>query len=154
MIEEVTLEGSTWAELPNKFEAGTPNIAGAIGLGAAMEFLSKVDLDAALKHDQKLGTRVYEVLQESGSNLQLFTTPGDDWVGVVTFYHNAIHPHDLATICAEEGVCLRAGHHCAQPLMKYLNVPATARVSPYLYNDESDIELFLKAYKKAEMLFA
>ncbi len=152
MIEEVTLEGSTWAQLPNKYEAGTPNIAGAIGLGAAIEYLGKIDKAMALEHDVALGKLVYHALLEH-PKVKIFPKPGSDWVGVVTFYHEAIHPHDLASICADENVCIRAGHHCAQPLMKYLGVPATARVSPYIYNNEKDVEKFIKALKKAEDLF-
>lgn len=151
MIEQVTLEGSTWAELPSKYEAGTPNIAGAIGLGSAIEYLNGLNRKEAMEHDVALGTWVYEELAKK-SQLKVFAKPGPFWVGVVTFYHEGIHPHDLASICAEENVCIRAGHHCAQPLMKYLGVPATARVSPYLYNNRQDVERFIMALEKAERL--
>lgn len=152
MIETVSLSGSTWNSLPSKFEAGTPNIAGAIGLGEALKFLSAIDRKKALAHDRALGEAVLEVLSDV-KHVRLFTKPADDWVGVVTFFHELVHPHDLATICSGENVCIRAGHHCAQPLMEYLGVSATSRVSPYMYNTEEDIAAFLKAFKKAESLF-
>jgi SufS family cysteine desulfurase len=151
MIEQVTLEGSTWNELPGKFEAGTPNIAGVVGLGEALRFLQRISRQDALAHDCHLGRRLLDVLKDSQA--QIFTEPGDDWVGIVTFYHPDIHPHDMASLCDSEGVCLRAGHHCAQPLMVSLGVSATSRVSPYIYNNEDDVQRFAKALAKAEKLF-
>ncbi len=153
MIERVTLEGSTWNELPSKFEAGTPHIAGAIGLGAAIEFMASLDLPATLAHDRALGVQLLEALTDF-PNVKTFVKPGDDWIGIVTFAHASIHPHDLAAICDASKICIRAGHHCAQPLMEVLGVSATARVAPALYNSRSDIEAFLKALRKAEQLFA
>ena len=152
MIEQVTLEGSTWNVLPSKFEAGTPNIAGAIGLGAAFEFMQNLDLTSTLAHDRQLGFELLEGLEEF-RGVQTFVEPGPDWIGIVTFAHAKIHPHDLAAVCDGERVCIRAGHHCAQPLMKVLEVPATARVSPFLYNESRDIQRFLGALRKAEQLF-
>ena len=152
MIETVSLSGSTWNVLPSKFEAGTPNIAGVIGLGAALEFLGKIDKKKALEHDRALGARVIEALKKS-KHVRLFSKVADDWVGIVTFYHEMIHPHDMASICNSENVCIRAGHHCAQPLMEFLEVSATSRVSPYVYNNDADIDKFLKAFSKAEELF-
>lgn len=153
MIERVTLEGSTWNELPSKFEAGTPNIAGVIGLGASIDFLRGIDLEAILEHDQGLGRRLVNVLKEEFPRVKIMVEPGPDWVGTVTFAHDGIHPHDLAAVCDGEGVAIRAGHHCAQPLMEILGVTATARVSPGLYNDANDIDRFIKALRKAEELF-
>lgn len=153
MIETVSLEGSTWNQLPSKFEAGTPPIAAAIGLGTAFDFLRSLDLDAVLAHDQALGLELYRALSDF-RQVKTFVTPGPDWIGIVTFAHTAIHPHDLAAVCDGEKVCIRAGHHCAQPLMQILGVSATARVSPALYNDKKDLERFLGALSKAERLFA
>ena len=153
MIETVSLEGSTWNILPSKFEAGTPNIVGAIGLGEAFAFRGGLDLSQCLQHDRQLGLQLLEGLKEFPS-VRVFCSPGDDWVGVVTLAHSSIHPHDLAAVCDGEQVCIRAGHHCAQPLMGILGVSATARVSPFIYNTEADIERFLLALRKAEKLFA
>ncbi|MCX6130316.1 MAG: SufS family cysteine desulfurase [Proteobacteria bacterium] len=153
MIERVTLEGSTWNELPSKFEAGTPHIAGAIGLGAAFEFLEKLDMAKSVQHDRQLGLQLLDIFKREFPRVQLMLEPGPDWIGIVTFSHNGIHPHDLAAVCDSEKVCIRAGHHCAQPLMNILGVPATARVAPFLYNDENDINRFVAALRKAEKLF-
>ena len=151
MIETVSLSGSTWADLPNKFEAGTPHIAGAIGLGEAVSYLSGQPRTELLAHERSLGQLCLELLKDTA--VQPLVPAGDDWVGIVTFLHPDIHPHDLATICAQDHVCIRAGHHCAQPLMQVLGVSATARVSPYIYNTSDDIEAFVKSIKKAESLF-
>lgn len=154
MIERVTLEGSTWNELPSKFEAGTPHMAGVIGLGAAVDFLKSIDMEAILKHDQTLGRHLCDILKAEFPKVKIMAEPGEDWVGSVCLSHADIHPHDLAAVCDGEGIAIRAGHHCAQPLMEVLGETATARISPGLYNDMSDIERFVKALRKAEDLFA
>lgn len=153
MIERVTLEGSTWNELPSKFEAGTPHMEGVIGLGAAIEFLSSINLESILEHDQALGRQLVEILKAEFPLVKIMVEPGPDWVGTVTMAHANIHPHDLAAVCDGEGVAIRAGHHCAQPLMEVLGVTATARVSPSLYNTPEDITRFVRALRKAEELF-
>lgn len=153
MINRVTVTGSTWAELPYKFEAGTPNIAGVVGLGAAIEYLASYDHQLALAHEVRLGRMLYDALNAE-KNFQVYYDGGENWVGVVTFSHKFVHPHDMAAICDSHNVCLRAGHHCAQPLMNYLNTPATSRLSPYIYNNESDIEKAITAVLKAENLLA
>lgn len=153
MIETVTLDGSTWNQLPSKFEAGTPHIAGAIGLGAAFDFLKSLDLEAVLAHDRALGSELHAAFSDF-PQVKTFVKPGSDWIGIVTFAHAAIHPHDLAAVCDGDKICIRAGHHCAQPLMQVLGVSATARVAPALYNSSQDIERFLAALSKAERLFA
>ncbi len=153
MIERVTLEGSTWNELPSKFEAGTPHMEGVIGLGAAIEFLKSIDLEKILEHDQALGRQLVHAMKEEFPKVKIMVEPGPDWVGTVTFAHESIHPHDLAAVCDGEGIAIRAGHHCAQPLMEVLGVTATARVSPSLYNDADDMNRFIKALRKAEQLF-
>ncbi len=152
MIERVTLQGSSWNILPSKFEAGTPAIAPAIGLGEAFRFRDALDLSAMRSKDKQLGLALIDALKEF-PDVRVFVEPGPDWVGIVTFAHSKIHPHDLASVCDNEKVCIRAGHHCAQPLMDILGVSATARVSPFVYNDAQDIQRFVKALRKAELLF-
>jgi SufS family cysteine desulfurase len=152
MIERVTIEQSTWAGLPSKFEAGTPNIAGVIGLGAAIDYLCQIDRKSMLEKDLDLASGLLGELR-ARPNIRLFTSGDDPWLGIVTFYHEAIHPHDMAALADAEGVCIRAGHHCAQPLMHALGVPATSRISPYIYNNSEDIERFLAVLEKAEKLF-
>ena len=153
MIERVSLEGSTWNVLPSKFEAGTPNISGAIGLGEAFRFRDALDLSEMRAQDQNLGLQLIDAFRDFPA-VKVFVKPGPDWVGIVTFAHTGIHPHDLAAVCDNEKICIRAGHHCAQPLMEILGVSATARISPFLYNDSRDIEKFIRALHKAEKLFA
>jgi cysteine desulfurase / selenocysteine lyase len=152
MIETVALEGSTWADIPHKFEAGTPNIAGVIGTGVAVEYLMSLDRDAALKHDVQLGSYLLEKLDKF-EHVKVFVNHTSDWVGVVTFAHDQIHAHDLAAMCDREGVCVRAGHHCAMPLLKELGVSSTLRASPYIYNTKGDMDKLIEALKKAEELF-
>lgn len=152
MIQSVTTEGSTWNTVPLKFEAGTPNIADGIAFGAAIDYLMSLPHEALLRHDVSLGQRAAEELQKR-SGYQVYYSSPEDWVGVVTFSHSNFHPHDIAAIADSLGVCLRAGHHCAQPLMRWLKVPATSRISPYLYNNENDIDRFLAAMSQVEKMF-
>lgn len=152
MIETVALEGSTWAEIPHKFEAGTPNIAGVIGTGVAVDYLMSLDRKAALDHDIELGRYLLEKLSDF-KHIKVFVKDPSDWVGVVTFAHDEIHAHDLAAMCDREGVCVRAGHHCAMPLLKELGVSSTLRASPYIYNTKDDIDRLVTALEKAEELF-
>jgi selenocysteine lyase/cysteine desulfurase len=152
MIERVFEAGSTWNSLPYKFEAGTPDIAGVVGLGAAIDFLRSFDRRAAFDHDVALGRKLYEQLNGRPS-LDVYFDGGDNWVGIVTFFHKIVHPHDLAAIADAEDVCIRAGHHCAQPLMGRLGVPATSRVSPYIYNTAAEIDRIVNVIDKAEAMF-
>ncbi len=152
MIERVSLSGSTWNVLPSKFEAGTPNIVGGIGLGEAFRFREGLDMKQLRTEDQRLGRELLAALKEF-PHVKVFVDPGPDWVGIVTFAHSKIHPHDLAAVCDNEKICIRAGHHCAQPLMEILGVSATARVSPFVYNTSQDIQKFVRALHKAEQLF-
>jgi len=150
MIDFVNLYDSTWKELPWKFEAGTPIIAGAIGLGAAIDFLEEVGQDNILEHEQKLAAYTME---------QMRTIDGISIYGpekraaLVTFNLGEVHPHDTATVLDSEGIAVRAGHHCAQPLMKWLDVTATARASFYLYNTEEDIDRLVAGLLKAKEYF-
>ena len=153
MIEWVELESSTYAPIPAKFEAGTPNIAGAVGLGAAAEYLGAVGRDAILAHERHLIAYAIERLGEIPDLNVLGPRTLEERSGVVSFTLADIHPHDLATILDSEGVAIRAGHHCAQPLMKCLGVGSTARASFYLYNTVDEVDALVNALHKARGLF-
>lgn len=151
MIDFVGLQESTWKELPWKFEGGTPIIAGAIGLGAAIDFLQEVGLDNILEHEHKLAKYAMEKM----STVEGLTIFGPkERAGLVTFNIDDVHPHDVATVLDAEGIAVRAGHHCAQPLMKWLNVSATARASFYLYNTEEEIDKLVAALVKTKEYFS
>ena len=153
MIADVTLDGSTWASVPHRFEAGTPPFAEAIGLGAAADYLLDVGMEAILAHDQMLTEYALARLHEVPD----LTVQGPSDVhnrgGAVSFTLGDIHAHDLATILDQEGVAVRAGHHCAKPLMRRLSVPATARASFYLYNTTDDVDALVDALGTARKLF-
>ncbi|BDG45926.1 MULTISPECIES: cysteine desulfurase [Parageobacillus] len=150
MIDFVDLYESTWKELPWKFEGGTPIIAGAIGLGAAIDFLEEIGLDNIAAHEQELAQYALERL----SAIDGLTIYGPKHRGgLVTFNIEGVHPHDVATVLDAEGIAVRAGHHCAQPLMKWLNVTATARASFYLYNTKEEIDQFVGALQKTKEYF-
>ncbi|MED3720350.1 cysteine desulfurase [Geobacillus stearothermophilus] len=151
MIDFVELYDSTWKELPWKFEGGTPIIAGAIGLGAAIDFLEQVGLDAIAAHEHELAQYALERL----AGIDGVTVYGPkERAGLVTFNIDGVHPHDVATVLDAEGIAIRAGHHCAQPLMKWLGVTATARASFYLYNTKEEIDRFIAALQKAKEYFS
>ena len=154
MIDFVGLYESTWKELPWKFEGGTPIIAGAIGLGAAIDFLQEIGLDKILEHEHKLAAYTLEKM----STIEGLTIYGpkeaEKRAGVVTFNLSDVHPHDVATVLDAEGIAVRAGHHCAQPLMKWLDVSATARASFYLYNTEEDIDKLVEGLAKTKEYFS
>ena len=152
MIEIVGDERTTWNVLPHKFEAGTPNVADAVGLAAACDYLDAIGMDAVLEHERALVRLATERLA-AVEGLHVYGPPPAERSGVVSFTLGDIHPHDLATILDEDGVCIRAGHHCCQPLMRRLGVSATARASFYLYNDESDVDALAGALNKARALF-
>lgn len=151
MIDAVTFEKTTYASAPQRFEAGTPMIVEAIGLAAAIEWLEAVGLDVAYEHERQLAAKLRAELSRR-NDVTLFG-PADS-IGIVSFALDGVHPHDLGTILDEEGVAIRAGHHCAQPLMAHLGVPATARASFGLYNDETDIEALLKGIERTRRIFA
>ncbi|MCM3731328.1 cysteine desulfurase [Fictibacillus nanhaiensis] len=150
MIDFVGLQESTWKELPWKFEGGTPIIAGAIGLGAAIDFLEDIGLDNILKLEHELAGYAMERLNEL-DGVTIFGPK--ERAGLVTFNLDDVHPHDVATVLDSEGIAVRAGHHCAQPLMKWLDVSATARASFYLYNTKDDIDTFVKGLRTAKEYF-
>ena len=153
MIDFVELESSTYAPIPNKFEAGTPNVAGAVGLGAAADYLAGLGRDAILAHERALVAYAVERLGEIPDLTVLGPRDLSERSGVVSFTLADIHPHDLATILDSEGVAIRAGHHCAQPLMKCLGVGSTARASFYLYNTPAEVDALVDALHRARELF-
>ena len=156
MIRDVRLDGFTPNELPWKFEAGTPPIAEAVGLGAAISYLSAVGMAEIRAHEIALTDYALASLQERhGSSLRIFgPTESSLRGGVLSFAYKDIHPHDISQVLDEQGVCVRAGHHCAKPLMRRLGVGATARASLYLYNDEADIDALSAALSSADRLFS
>lgn len=151
MIDFVDLYDSTWKELPWKFEGGTPIIAGAVGLGAAIDFIQSIGIEAITEHEHQLVAYAMEKLTQ----LEGFTMygPKENHRGLITFNLEGIHPHDLATILDSLGIAVRAGHHCAQPLMKWLNVSATARASFYFYNTQEEVDRLIDGLKKAKEYF-
>ncbi|MGI8402617.1 MAG: aminotransferase class V-fold PLP-dependent enzyme [Gemmatimonadaceae bacterium] len=153
MIEFVYDDRTTWNVLPHKFEAGTPNAASAVGLAAAAEYLETIGMDLVRQHERALMTLAQERLAAI-EGVHIYGPPAAERSGVVSFTMSDVHPHDLATILDGEGVCIRAGHHCAQPLMRRLDVPATARASFYVYNDERDIDALVTGILKAREILA
>ncbi len=137
MIETVTFEATTYAKPPQRFEAGTPHIVGVIGLGAAIDYVNSIGLDAIAAHEARL-VKAARTALAGFERVQLYGP--EDSAGIVSFNVEGVHPHDVGTILDETGVAIRAGHHCAQPLMALLGVPATARASFGIYNNASDIE--------------
>jgi len=157
MIKSVHLRESEWNDVPYKFEAGTPNMAQAIGLGVAVDYLSVLGMDNVHAHEREMAAYALERLAEV-PNLRIYGPPADERGGVVTFNlvregELLIHPHDLASILDREGIAIRAGHHCAQPLMEHYGVPATARASFYVYNKESEVDALVEALMKAQRIF-
>jgi cysteine desulfurase/selenocysteine lyase len=153
MISTVGDQESTWNELPWKFEAGTSPIAEAAGLHAALDYLAAVGMDTVRAHERDLTGYALERLSEV-PGLRLFGPMDlDNRGGAVSFAIEGIHPHDIAELCGREGVCIRAGHHCAQPLMRHLGVPATARASFHVYNSAADIDRLIDALVRARSIF-
>jgi cysteine desulfurase/selenocysteine lyase len=150
MIDRVSFEKTTYAPPPQRFEAGTPAIVEAIGLGAAIDYVEGIGIEAIHAHECRLVAKAREALRRINS-LTLFGP--EDAAGIVSFSLDGVHPHDLGTILDEEGVAIRAGHHCAQPLMDRLGVPATARASFGLYSDESDIDALLRGIERTMRIF-
>jgi cysteine desulfurase/selenocysteine lyase len=157
MIKSVHLRESEWNDVPHKFEAGTPNMAHAVGLGAAVDYLSELNMEKVYGHEQAMAGYALNRLA-SVPNIRIYGPPADERGGVVTFNlirdgELLIHPHDLASILDREGIAIRAGHHCAQPLMEHYDVPATARASFYVYNSEEEVDKLVAALFKAQEVF-
>jgi len=151
MIDFVDLRESTWTDLPVKFEAGTPMIAEAIGLSAAIDYINDVGADEILRYEQELVKYAYDKMSEI-EGIEIYG-PKRERAGLITFNLDGVHPHDLATALDSDGVAVRAGHHCAQPLMKFLGVSSTARASFYLYNTKDEIDFFIDSLKRTKEFF-
>jgi cysteine desulfurase/selenocysteine lyase len=154
MIASVDFQEATWNELPWKFEAGTPMIAEAVGLGAAVEYLSQLGMARVREHERELTARMLAGLSELPGVRVVGPPEAEARGGLVSFTLEGIHPHDVAELVGREGVCIRAGHHCAQPLMRCLHVAATARASVGVYNEASDVDALLAALHGAREVFA
>jgi len=155
MIRDVRLDGFEPNDVPWKFEAGTPPIAEAVGLGAAVDYINAIGIDAIRAHEVELTQYAFDAFAAAfGKDVTVHGPPNTaDRTGVFSFAYKDIHPHDLAQVLDEHHVCVRAGHHCAKPLMRCLNVAATARASFYVYNDASDVDALIAALAKADALF-
>jgi cysteine desulfurase/selenocysteine lyase len=152
MIRTVTFEGSTFDDLPRKFEAGTPNIAGGIGLGAAIDYLSQFDRNQLMKHENDILKYATEKLLEI-DGLRIIGTAGEK-ASVISFVIEGIHPYDIGTIIDTDGIAIRTGHHCTQPLMKRFNLPATARASFAFYNTMEEVDKLVLGIRKVKKMFA
>ncbi len=152
MIRSVTFEKTTYAGLPEKFEAGTPAIAAQIGLGAAIDYLDTLDRAAALRHEQDLLAYATELVS-SIRGVRLIGTAREK-AGVLAFVIEDVHPHDVGTILDQQGIAIRAGHHCAQPVMQHFKVPATARASFAFYNTREEVEHLASAVEKVIEVFS
>jgi len=153
MIRRVSVEKTTWAELPHKFEAGTPPVAEAVALGAAIDYLEGIGLEAIAAHEHELTAYALGRLGEL-PGLTLYGPPLERRAGIISFNLEGIHPHDVAQILDAEGVCVRAGHHCNQPLMHKLGVAATSRASFYLYSLPEEVDRLVTGIKRAQKVFA
>ncbi|HEX5578407.1 MAG TPA: cysteine desulfurase, partial [Candidatus Limnocylindria bacterium] len=154
MIIRVTLEGAEWNEVPAKFEAGTPAIAEAIGLGAAIDYLAALGMDNVREHERYLFSAAWQALGEIPGVRRLGPDDPEIHAGVISFVLDEVHPHDVATIFDHEGVAVRAGHHCAQPVMLRYDIPATTRASFYVYNDLDDVQALADAVRATQKVFA
>jgi cysteine desulfurase / selenocysteine lyase len=153
MIIRVTLEGAEWNEVPYKFEAGTPAIVEAIGLGAAIDYLSEIGMDRVREHEKYLFEHAWTALSEIPGVRLLGPADPETHAGVISLLLDGVHPHDVATIFDHEGVAVRAGHHCAMPVMLRYDIPATTRASFYVYNDLDDVEALSSAVGEVQRVF-
>ncbi len=155
MIRDVRLDGFSTNDVPWKFEAGTPPIAEAVGLGAAVDYLRALGMNAVRAHEQALAAYAMAALSERyGDDITIYgPPPGAARAGIVSFGYRDVHAHDLSQVLDQAGVCVRAGHHCAKPLMRRLGVTATARASFSVYNDEADVDVLVDAIGEADALF-
>lgn len=151
MIVSVELQQSTFKRAPHKFEAGTPDISGAIGLHAAMDYLDQVGRPAIFQHDQQLAQYAYDQLSRL-DGVRLFG-PHSGRAGLVSFLLKGIHAHDVVTVADQRGVALRGGHHCNQPLMRKLGVESTARASFYFYNTAAEVDRFVQVIREIQKFF-
>ncbi len=152
MIRVVELRHATWADIPDKFEAGTPNVADAVGFGAACNYLQETSMEAIHEHERQLTRYAYDQMKELPA-IRIYGPGPDERGGVIAFNIGSVHPHDMATILDGENVAVRAGHHCAQPLHQELGLDASVRASFYLYNTFEDIDRFLVALEQVYRIF-
>jgi cysteine desulfurase/selenocysteine lyase len=152
MILNVEYQKSTWKPAPHRFEAGTPHIAGAVGLHAAMDYLDKIGRDQIAHHDQELGAYAFSKLSQFKEGIRLFG-PHIGRAGLVSFLLKDVHAHDLVTVADQKGVALRGGHHCNQPLMRKLGVESTARASFYFYNTTTEIDRLVEVLRDIQKFF-
>ncbi len=151
MISSVWLESATWNEIPHKFEAGTPNIAGAVGLGAAVDYLQNIGMIPITLYEQEITTYALEKMHDIEDMVIYGSAP--ERGGVISFNLGEVHPHDLSHFLDQEGIAVRAGHHCAQPIMRKLNIAATTRISLYFYNTFEEVDHFIDSLHKAREFF-
>ncbi len=152
MISNVSFYETRWNELPWKFEGGTPNISGAVGLSAAIEYLDKIGMERVYLHEREITKLAWNKLSEM-EGIEIYGPVPEKRGGLIAFNIDGIHPHDIATILDREGIAVRAGHHCAQPLHERLGIPASVRASFYIYNTEDDVDALIHGLKKAKSLF-
>ena len=152
MIHEVFHDRSTYKPIPYKFEAGTMQIAQQVGLGAAVDYLDAIGMDVVRAHEEEITAYALDRLLDAGATV---FGPKDPSIrgGAVSFWYKDVHPHDLATILNEDGVAIRAGHHCAQLVMRRFDTPATARASFYIYNTKEEVDVLVESLAKAESIF-
>ena len=154
MVLAVSYEDASWNDLPMRFEAGTPNIADAIGLGAAVDYLQAVGMDKVREHEIALTKYALDAFKELEEELDLYgPKDAERQGGILSFHHPDVHPHDLGTVLDRRGIAIRTGHHCAMPMVRSLGVPATARASMYLYNTEEEVDMLVDALKEALRYF-
>jgi cysteine desulfurase / selenocysteine lyase len=151
MISSVTFEKTTWNVLPYKFEAGTPNIAGGVGLGAAIDYLGRVGIGNVTAHEEDLLDYATRTVSALPGLTVIGTAP--EKIGVLSFTLDGIHPHDVGTVLDQEGIAIRTGHHCAQPVMEFFGIPATARASLALYNTREEIDALAEGIRKVQRMF-
>jgi cysteine desulfurase/selenocysteine lyase len=154
MILEVWRDHARWNELPWKFEAGTPNIGGVVGFGAAIDCLSNLGMAAVRQHEKELTAYALDQLRLDPQVHLYGPLDVENRGGVISFNYGEVHPHDIGTLLDQEGVAIRAGHHCCQPLMRDLGISGTARASFYIYNDKDDVDALMQALRKAATVFA
>jgi cysteine desulfurase/selenocysteine lyase len=153
MVDSVTMESATWAKAPRKFEAGVPNMAQAVGLSAAIDYLNAIGMSAVAEHEYELTKKLIDGLKGISSVNVIGPLEMQDRGGVVSFTIDGVHPHDVGQVLDQYGIAVRTGHHCAWPLMKKLNLVGTTRASFHVYNDEQDVIDLIKAVKKVKEYF-
>jgi cysteine desulfurase/selenocysteine lyase len=153
MIERVECEASTWAPPADRFEAGTPNVAGVVGFGAALEYLEALGMGAVREHEVELGAYTLDRLAAAPGVTIHGPEDSESRCAVVSFSMDVAHPHDVSTVLDEQGVAIRAGHHCAQPLMKIIDEPATSRASFYVYNTKDEVDALVAGLARVREIF-